>query len=246
MPYITGRIMKADSDMPLSPATANKTRPAKSSPEVVVDAILSGIRSGRLVPGQRLVEADLTHSLNISRGPVREALKRLAAEGIVTLNQNRGAYVRSLSKSEVSDLLMVVEMVTGLVARLATRGLQSGPLRDAFIKVGEELLAFEALGDSMAFMEKRREFYDVLITASRNVELQRIMPLMQIHLLRLQFQTHLTAADRRKQFNEYRAIIDTVLSGNARRAERMTRIHIRRTRISISRLPEDAFSLGDR
>ncbi len=69
---------------------------------------------------------------------------------------------------------------------------------------------------------------------------------MQIHLLRLQFQTRLTATDRRKQFQEYRAIIRTVLTGNARRAERMTRIHIRRTRLSISRLPDDAFSLGDR
>jgi len=223
-----------------------KARPAKSSPEVVVDAILSGIRSGRLVPGQRLVEADLTHSLSISRGPVREALKRLAAEGIVTLNQNRGAYVRSLSQKEVADLLKVIEVVTGLVASLATRRLANGHLREAFIRAGENLLAFEALGDSLAFMEKRREFYDVLIDASDNIELKRIMPLMQIHLLRLQFQTRLTATDRRKQFEEYRAIIRTVLSGSPQLAERMTRLHIRRTRLSISRLPDDAFSLADR
>lgn len=224
-----------------------KLRPVKSSPDLVVDAILSGIRSGRLVPGQRLVEADLTHSLSISRGPVREALKRLAAEGIVTLNQNRGAYVRSLSQKDVADLLKVIEVVTGLVARLAARSVGAGgPLRDAFIRVSGELMAFEALGDSLAFMEKRREFYDVLIAASDNIELKRIMPLMQIHLLRLQFQTRLTAKDRRKQFIEYRAITRTVLSGDARLAERMTRIHIRRTRLSISRLPDDAFSLGDR
>lgn len=238
--------MKAESGISSSTESDRMPRPSKSSPDVVVDAILSGIRSGRLVPGQRLVEADLTHSLNISRGPVREALKRLAAEGIVTLNQNRGAYVRSLSKSEVSDLLKVVEMVTGLVGRLATQSIRNGYLREEFRKVGSELMAFEALGDSLAFMEKRRDFYDVLISASKNVELQRIMPLMQIHLLRLQFQTHLTAADRKKQFQEYRAMIDTVLSGNANRAERLTRIHIRRTRLSISRLPEDAFTLGDR
>jgi DNA-binding GntR family transcriptional regulator len=226
--------------------TPSTPRAAKSSPDVVVDAILSGIRSGRLVPGQRLVEADLTHSLSISRGPVREALKRLAAEGIVTLNQNRGAYVRALSQKEVADLLKVIEVVTGLVARLATQRLATGHLRDAFIKVSEELMSFESLGDSLAFMEKRREFYDVLIAASDNIELKRIMPLMQIHLLRLQFQTRLTATDRRKQFEEYRAITRTVLSGESRLAERMTRIHIRRTRLSISRLPDDAFSLGDR
>lgn len=230
----------------LEPRPQRTPRSAKSSPDIVVDAILSGIRTGRLVPGQRLVEADLTHSLNISRGPVREALKRLAAEGVVTLSQNRGAYVRSLSRTEVIDLLKVVEVVTGLVARLATEKLRSGPMRDQFIKVSEELMAFEGLGDSQAFIDKRRDFHEVLIVASGNAELQRIMPLMQIHLLRLQFQTRLTPEDRRKQFNEYRAIRDTVLEGRALRAERIMRIHIRRTRLSIARLPIDAFSLGER
>lgn len=226
--------------------TARKRRPAKSSPDVVVDAILSGIRSGRLVPGQRLVEADLTHSLAISRGPVREALKRLAAEGIVTLSQNRGAYVRSLSRKEVSDLLRVVEVATGLVARLAAETMRTGTFRADFVRAGEALLAFESLGDSLEFMDRRRDFWDVLIRASDNVELNRIMPLMQIHLLRLQFQTHLTPQDRRKQFQEYRAMIEAVLSGNGLRAERITRIHIRRTRLSISRLPPEAFSVADR
>lgn len=229
-----------------TPSPVRKARPAKSSPDVVVDAILAGIRSGRLVPGQRLVEADLTHSLNISRGPIREALKRLAAEGVVTLNQNRGAYVRSLTRSEVSDLLKVVEVVTGLVARLATERLRSGSMRDAFIMVSDELMNFERLGDSQAFIDKRRDFHHILIEASGNVELQRIMPLMQIHLLRLQFQTRLTPTDRRRQFQEYRAIRDTVLSGNALKAERVMRIHIRRTRLSIARLPLDAFSMVER
>lgn len=245
--------MDNGADGPLAAQTglARKRRPAKSSPDVVVDAILSGIRSGRLVPGQRLVEADLTHSLSISRGPVREALKRLAAEGIVSLSQNRGAYVRSLSRKEVSDLLRVVEVATGLVARLAAESMEAettdaSALRDAFLRAGEALLTFETLGDSLEFMDRRRDFWDVLIRASDNVELNRIMPLMQIHLLRLQFQTLLSAGDRRKQFQEYRAMIDAVLSGNGLRAERITRIHIRRTRLSISRLPPEAFSVGDR
>lgn len=228
-------------------ARVRTRRPEKSSSDVVVDAILTGIRTGRLVPGQRLVEADLTHSLSISRGPVREALKRLAAEGIVSLSQNRGAYVRSLTRKDVSDLLKVVEVVTGLVARLAAERMAGAPdLRPAFRKASDDLLAYEQLGDSHAFMEARQAFWDVLITASDNVELKRIMPLMQIHLLRLQFQTHLTAADRRKQFQEYRAMVEVILGGDARRAERVTRIHIRRTRISIARLPSEAFSVGER
>lgn len=240
-------MMKNGTDDSLSERNELQSRQKRSSPDVVVDAILSGIRSGRLVPGQRLVEADLTHSLQVSRGPIREALKRLAAEGIVTLSQNRGAYVRSLTRKDVSDLLKVLEVVTGLVARLAVDTIAKHEgLRAAFQDASEALLPFEALGDNHAFMQARREFWDVLITACDNVELARIMPLMQIHLLRLQFQTHVTAADRRKQFQEYRAMISAVLDGNALRAERVTRIHIRRTRISISRLPSEAFSVGDR
>lgn len=225
---------------------AAETGPKKSSPDVVVDAILTGIRTGRLVPGQRLVEADLTYSLSISRGPVREALKRLAAEGVVTLSQNRGAYVRSLSRKDVADLLKVVEVVTGLVARLAAVNMTDPEARAEFQAVGAALLEFEALGDSHAFLDRRHDFWDVLIKAADNVELTRIMPLMQLHLLRLQFQTHLSPSDRRKQFAEYRSLIEAVLSGNGRRAERLTQIHIRRTRISISRLPPEVFSIGER
>ena len=221
-------------------------RRAKSSPDVVVDAILSGIRAGWLVPGQRLVEADLTHSLNVSRGPVREALKRLAAEGVVTLSQNRGAYVRALTRKEVIDMLTVLEVITGLTAKLATYAMRAGTLRDEFRRAHEVLIGFRELGDSIDFMEARRHYYDVLLRAGGNEELKRAMPLMQIHLLRLQFQQRVPGEDRAKQFREYERITEAVLSGDATRAERMTRLHIRRPRMTLSRLPEAAFLRGDR
>ncbi|WP_372890772.1 GntR family transcriptional regulator [Rhodosalinus sp.] len=221
-------------------------RRSKSSPDVVVDAILSGIRSGWLVPGQRLVEADLTHSLNVSRGPVREALKLLAAEGVVTLSQNRGAYVRALTRKEVIDMLTVLEVITGLTAKLATYAMRRGGWRDAFRAAHEALMVFRDQGDSVDFMEARRHYYDVLLQAGGNEELKRAMPLMQIHLLRLQFQQRVSQEDRARQFKEYERITDAVLSGDATRAERMTRLHIRRTRMTLSRLPEAAFLRGDR
>ena len=62
-----------------------------SSPDQVVAALIRGLQAGRYVPGQRLIEADLTKELKVSRGPVREALKRLAAEGLVSLIPHRGA-----------------------------------------------------------------------------------------------------------------------------------------------------------
>jgi len=71
-----------------------------SSSDQVVEHITRNILAGRYVPGQRLVEADLTHALSISRGPVREAYRRLDALGILTRTMHRGACVRALSRIE--------------------------------------------------------------------------------------------------------------------------------------------------
>lgn len=71
-----------------------------SSSDRVVAAIIKGILSGRYVPGQKLIEADLTHTLGISRSPVREALKRLDAQGVVELTPHRSAYICAMGREE--------------------------------------------------------------------------------------------------------------------------------------------------
>src|SRR6266545_7992045 len=90
-----------------------------SSPDIVFREILRGLYEGRFVPGQRLIEADLTREFKVSRGSVREALTRLAAEGVVSSTRHRGAYIRSLTRDEVREILRVLEIMVGLAASLA-------------------------------------------------------------------------------------------------------------------------------
>ena len=97
-----------------------------SSPQRVVNAVISGIQKGRFVPGQRLIEVDLTRELKISRGPVREAFKRLAGEGVLVLNRHRGAYIRAQTREEVDDTLCVMEVLGGLAAKLAAQSIHKG------------------------------------------------------------------------------------------------------------------------
>jgi DNA-binding GntR family transcriptional regulator len=205
-----------------------------SSPDRVVEAIVRGLRAGVYVPGQRLIEADLTRDLSVSRGPVREALKRLAAEGVISLTRHRGAYIHALSREEVNDSLVVLEVLTGLMARLAATRIGTGE---------NEAKMRKALGSLLgaAFLEERRRFYDTLIEIGGNHQLRRILPLMQIHLLRMQFQSYATPHDRDEQFAEYTAISKAVLAGDPAKAERVTRAHIRRTAIRLNRLPDEAF-----
>jgi DNA-binding GntR family transcriptional regulator len=220
---------------------ADRGASAKTSPDRVVDAILGSIRSGNFVPGQRLIEADLTRDYRVSRGPVREALKRLAAEGVLTLTRHRGAYVRAMSRGEVRDSLIVLEALVGLMASLAARRIASDENAARMRDAHERLLAFRDDGGTSAFLDERRRFYDTIIQIGGNLELKRMLPLMQIHLLRMQFQAHITPRDREKQFKEYETITDTILRGDTMRAQKVASLHIRRTRLSLMRLPDEAF-----
>jgi DNA-binding GntR family transcriptional regulator len=216
-------------------------RASMTSPDRVVDSIVRAIRAGMYVPGQRLIEADLTRDYQVSRGPVREALKRLAAEGVLTLTRHRGAYVRALSRAEVRDSLMVLEVLVGLMAKLAAKHIGEGDnaarMREAF----QSLLVFKNDGGTAAFLDQRRSFYDTILQIGANHELKRMLPLMQIHLLRMQFQAYITPRDREKQFAEYQTITETILSGDSVRSEKVASLHVRRTRLSLMRLPEEAF-----
>jgi DNA-binding GntR family transcriptional regulator len=222
-------------------AGADATAAKLTSPERVVDAIIRSIRAGSYVPGQRLIEADLTRDYQVSRGPVREALKRLAAEGVLKLTRHRGAYVRAMSRVEVRDSLIVLESLVGLMAKLAARRVGAGDNAAAMRAAHHRLLAFRNDGGTAAFLDERRSFYDTILQIGGNVELKRMLPLMQIHLLRMQFQAYITPRDREKQFKEYEAVTDAILSGNAAKSETVGRQHIRRTRLSLMRLPDEAF-----
>lgn len=226
---------------PKAAGADNPIHAKMTSPDRVVDAITRNLRTGIYVPGQRLIEADLTQGFNVSRGPVREALKRLAAEGILTLTRNRGAYVRTMSRTEVNDSLVVLETLVGLMAELAARRIREDNNVSRVREAIKRLLAFKDDTGTAAFLEARRDFYDVIAQIGDNHELIRILPLMQIHLLRMQFQSYITPPDREKQFKEYTTITEAILAGDAIRARKVAGLHVRRTRLSLMRLPEEAF-----
>ena len=221
---------------------ANKPAPSLSSPDTVAEALLDGIKTGRFVPGQRLIEADLTAELDVSRGPVREALKRLAAEGIVHLIPHRGAYIRKLTRREVMDLLTIQETLTALAARLAAENIAAGDNAARFRAAYEALAGYRDHPGPDAILDERAQFYETLVAISGNRELSRFVPIPQTNLLRTQLSRHGSAKYRERQFREYDAIAKHVLDGNGPGAESVTRRHIRNSRQSIERLGDDAFA----
>lgn len=197
-----------------------------SSPDLIFREIVQGLYNGTYVPGQRLVEVDLTQRWGVSRGTVREALNRLAAEGIVVLNRHRGAAIRILDRAEMQDILAVLEMMIGMAARLAAQRINDGANRVRFTESFEALLAFRSRPDSFELLQARNRFYRALSVVGANRELQALMSRMHVHLLRVQLRA-LHAGLVTERFEDYARIGDAVLAGDPRRAELAARRHVR-------------------
>jgi DNA-binding GntR family transcriptional regulator len=215
--------------------------PDISSPDKVVDAINRGIMSRRYGPGHRLVEADLAGNLNVSRGTIREALKKLAAQGVVRLIPHRGAAIRPLSRDEAVNLLQVLEVLCGLAARLAAEKIDAGDARRRFAAAADLLSPAAMQISPEQFLANRGHYYMVMFEIAGNVELDRLMPISQIHLFRSQFQQYLGPRDLSDMQKEYREISEAVLAGHAAAAESRMRKHMRRTLDRIEAAGDDAF-----
>jgi DNA-binding GntR family transcriptional regulator len=112
-------------------------------------------------------------------------------------------------------------------------------MREAF----RWLAIYKAGSDSgIEQIEKRRHFYDTLTEIGGNQELDRIMPAMQIHLLRMQTLPYQTAEDKRLQLLSYSEVTEAVLAGNPKLAERAMRKHLRRTRAHLKHVSDAAFA----
>src|SRR5258708_34182047 len=181
------------------PGTPSRLR----SPDRVVEVITDGIRAGRFVPGQRLIEGDLTHNLRVSRGPVREALKRLSAEGIVSLTLHRGAYIRALQREESKKILMVLEVLTGLAAQLAAAEIENDGNKRRMREAYEHLKQIHESGGVGPYLDEAGNFYHRVIEIGGNEQVARILPTMQIHLLRMQFRSFWSAGGKEDRFNDY-------------------------------------------
>lgn len=202
---------------------------------------MRGLYQGRFVPGQRLTEAELTQRFGVGRGTVREALKRLAADGIVVVSLHRGANIRTLTRAEARHALEVIETLAALAARLAAERLSSPSDIRSLREANTALTAGKSDPNSFEYGRLRDRFYRQLAQISGNQELAQLMPTVQAHLLRVQFRAAYGMEAERRRAKDYSTIVEAVLAKDGAKAERAMRQHIRRTGQLIESLPDNVF-----
>lgn len=212
--------------------------------EAVIEAITEGVKDGRYAPGQRLVEADLTAELGISRGSLREALGRLAAEGMLELEPYRGAVVRRLSPEDVQDLFNVREVLEGEAARLAALHIHEGTNRARLEQEMAAVDGFRGRGDTMAYMDENERFHELVVELSGSKLLARLVPQLQVHAFRLLFRRMIVEDSAMpNSIDEHADVVSAILAGDAKAAERAMRVHVRRSgALSVRVAEQSAFS----
>ena len=212
-----------------------------SSPDLVAREIVRGLYQRRYVPGQRLIEADLTREFKVSRGSVREALRRLAGEGIVTLNLHQGAYIRRLTEQAVKDVLRVHEVLTALSAREATEKIDEGNNRALLSEAFEGLCDAENR-DYFEIVRARNRFFRTIVAISGNDELARVIQSTSTHFVYIPFS--LLPAEVQFHLEDCSNLIEAIFSHDAAEAERLGGQPSRRLMAAMRKLPSETFTLG--
>lgn len=199
---------------------------AASGPETLVRDILQGLADGRFVPGQRLSEPDLMARFGIGRSTVREALGRLAALAIVELAPHRGAQIRRLSRKGAEDVLRVAAALLELAARQAAEAVERG---------ADPTPLAEAARDYSANPEARARYYRALTGLARNAELERLLPLVQMQLVRAQLRGIASAENRA-------AMVLVITRGLPTAAAIAARVHVGALIAALPDAPAGAFA----
>lgn len=224
------------------PSTPEITRMAAPLRQQVLDHLREAIITGRIAPGQRLIERELTGMLDVSRTVIREALRQLETEGLVMLIPNKGPVARELSPAEAQDVYRIRSLLEGLAARLFAENADDetvSRLEDAL----DAVIAAYDTGDAREIMSRKNGFYDILYNGVKSETLTSILMTLHARIRRWRAVglTHpKRSGDRsRESVANLHAMVEAIRDRDADAAERITRKEAGRAAHEVLRLLGD-------
>ncbi len=188
--------------------------------------IQEAIWTGRLAPGARLVETTLADQFQISRGPLREALRSLAAEGLVEFAPGRGAFVVDPTPAQMQDMIILRAVLGGMAARYVAANNDASVIRRFEAPLAKMRAAAE-LNDEKTFFDGHWEFYEILHRAANEFifrSWQSLYGLINIYVRRLG-RPYLPLRDILRDYEVFVALLQ---SGNPDEAEAVMRSQMMR------------------
>jgi len=191
----------------------------------VADVLRKRITYGELAPGQRLNERVLCDELEVSRTPLREALKTLASEGLVELLPNRGAWVTPMTLADTAQTFEVLRVLEGLAGELA--GARADTRAVARLrKLHERMRKCHQRGDREGYFELNQAIHAEILLLSGNPVLASTHDKLNMRLRRARYSANISQPRWDRAMQEHDQIIEALEARNGKRLRALLEEHI--------------------
>ena len=190
------------------------------------DRLRELILSSRLAPGERVNEVELSEEFGISRTPMREAIKILAAEGLLETLPNHGARVAQISANELEEMIEVVAALEASAGELACRHISDVEV-DTIVLEHEAMLDAWRREDEGEYFARNRAIHNAIMAASRNHTLENLYHSMSGRIQRARYSAHKTPEQWRRAVAEHEEMITCLRARDGEALASVLRRHVR-------------------
>jgi DNA-binding GntR family transcriptional regulator len=193
------------------------------------DELLGRLRkmiiTGAFLPGEKIPERQLCDQFGVSRTPLREALKVLAAEGLVQLAPNRGAMIAMLSPDEMDECLTISSAIEALSAELACANITDAEI-ETIKALHSTMIAHYRKGNLDGFLAANREIHESIVAAARNPMLTGIYDTLFFRIGRTRVHPHYSSERLDEAVADHEEIISTLEARQGARLAELLQIHL--------------------
>ena len=180
---------------------------------------------GVIAPGSKLNERELAEGLNVSRTPIREAIKRLAADGLVELIANRGAIAVQLSHADVVHTFDVIAQLEGYSGELAAKNISAATLSE-LEALQYEMMASYARRDLSNYYKLNLRIHHLINQAANNPVLTQLFSQVNARIEALRFRSNQNGVKWEKAVEEHQEMIDALKTHDSERMRKVMIQHV--------------------
>lgn len=202
--------------------------------DFVFITLRQSILTGELKPGERLMEIHLAHKLGVSRTPIREAIRKLELEGLVTMVPRRGAEVAQITEKSMGDVLEVRRALDALCAELACDRITEDELR-ALKQSCDNFEQSVKDGDVQRIAQADVALHDIIVRATGNQRLIQLVNNLSEQMFRYRFEYIKDGAQHQTLIEEHRIIYQSIVGKDRETAAAAAKTHIDNQKKAIMR-----------
>ncbi len=202
--------------------------------DVVFNTLRQAILTGELKPGERLMEIHLANKLGVSRTPIREAIRKLELEGLVTMIPRRGAEVAQITEKSMNDVLEVRRAMDALCVELACDRITEEELEQLRDACRNFELAVKN-GDVKKIAQADVALHDIIVRATGNARLIQLVNNLSEQMYRYRFEYIKDSAQHDNLIEEHRVIYESIVRKDKETASAAAKTHIDNQKKAIIR-----------